>query len=222
MKTVIVCCKTIERELALATTRTGVDYPVIWLESGLHNVPTQLNARLQHELDHLSKDIDRVLLGFGYCGNSIAGLKTGDFHLIVPRVDDCITLLLGSYQRRLQITKEEGTYFLTEGWLKGERNIWEEFLHARKRYGEKRAQQIFCSMLAHYSRLAVVDTGTCDLEQLLPTTEMIAAELGLRHQLLSGSLTLLERLLTGPWNDAAFLTVSPFSTITAQQLWLCE
>lgn len=222
MKTVMVCCRTIEQEIALAAARTGTDYPKIWLESGLHNVPVQLTTRLQQELDRLPEDTERVLLGFGYCGNSLAGLRTGGFELIVPRVDDCITLMLGSYTRRLQITKEEGTYFLTEGWLKGERNIWEEFLHARKRYGEKRARQIFRAMLAHYKRLAIVDTGAYDLRELLPTTEMIAEELGLRHQLLPGSLTLLETLLTGPWEEQSFLIVPPHSTISSQQLWLKE
>lgn len=222
MKTVIICCKTIEHELTLAAARTGASYPVIWIESGLHNVPSKLNARLRQELEQLPKDVERVLLGFGYCGNSLIGLETGAYEMILPRVDDCITLMLGSYRRRLQITKEEGTYFLTEGWLRGERNIWEEYLHARGRYGEKRARQIFSSMLAHYSRLAIVDTGACDLERLLPTTEMIATELGLRHQVLPGSLSLLEALLTGPWDGPAFLTVPPFSTISPQQLWLNE
>lgn len=220
MKTMIICCKTIEHELLLAAAGTGVSYPVIWIESGLHNVPSKLNARLQQELDRLPTDIDRVLLGFGYCGNALIGLKTGAYETVLPRVDDCITLMLGSYRRRLQITKEEGTYFLTEGWLRGERNIWEEYLHTRKRYGEKRAQQIFAAMLAHYSRLGVVDTGACELQQLLPTTERIAAQLGLRHQVLPGSLSLLEALLTGPWEEPAFLTVPPFSTIAAHQLWL--
>lgn len=218
MKTLLLCCKTIEHEIQLAMEQTGVHYPIRWVESGLHNIPSQLTDRLRQELHALPPDTDRLLLGFGYCGNAITGLSTGSFEMIVPRADDCITLMLGSYRRRQEIMEEAGSYFLTEGWLNGERNIWVEFEHARARYGEARARKLYASMLSHYSRLAVVDTGAYDVERICPTTEMIARELGLRHEVLPGSMDLFRRLLTGPWDDDTFLTIPPNSTITAQQL----
>ena len=42
MKTCIVACKTLEDELALAAKRTGIELPVVWIESGLHNTPKLL------------------------------------------------------------------------------------------------------------------------------------------------------------------------------------
>ena len=218
METVLIGCRTLERELREASRRTGVCCPCVWVESGLHNVPARLTDRLARELERLPAGVGRVLLGFGYCGGAAAGLTTGPYELILPRADDCITLMLGSYRRRLEMMREEGAYFLTQGWLDGERNIWEEFLYARRRYGEKQARRIFASMLSHYSRLAVVDTGVSDMEQLGQTTEMIARELGLRHQAVPGTLSLFERLLTGPWDDAHFLTAPPFTSITADDL----
>ena len=222
MKTVMLCCRTIERELRLAMDRTGVQYPCVWVESGLHNVPSRLTDRLRKELEALEGQAERILMGFGFCGNAVAGLTAGSFELIIPRADDCITLSLGSYRRRREMMEEEGSYFLTKGWLDGERNIWVEFEHARKRYGEKRARQIYTAMLAHYRRLAVVDTGAYDLQEILPTTEMIARELGLRHEVTVGSMDLFCRLLTGPWEEDAFLTIPPHGTITSADLWLKE
>ena len=220
MKTIMICCRTIEQEVQAAMKYTGISCPCVWVESGLHNVPGQLAQRLQQELDALPGTVERVLLGFGFCGNAVKGLHTGNFTLIVPRVDDCITLLLGSCQRRNQLMREEGTYFLTEGWLKGERNLWVEFERVRERFGEGHARRIFAVMLAHYQRLAVVDTGLSDLDVLLPETKKFAGGLGLRHQVISGTLDYFRILLTGPWDEDQFLVVPPCSTVTLEDLHL--
>ena len=222
MDTVMLCCRTIEAELKKAMEYTGISYPCVWVESGLHNVPAHLTNRLQQELNALDGEADRILLGFGFCGNAVTGLHTGDYQLIIPRVDDCITLALGSYRRRRELMQEESSYFLTQGWLQGERNIWVEYEYARKRYGEERAQRIYQSMLNHYHRLLVVDTGAYELPQILSNTEMIARELKLKHQVIAGSMDLFCRLLTGPWEADEFLVVPPHQTIAGKDLWMKE
>ena len=128
MKTIMIACKTIERELKKAIRDTGISYPCTWLESGLHNYPEKLREALQKTLDEISSETERVILAFGYCGNAVNGLKTGNFQLILPRVDDCITLMLGSFKKRQEISAEAASYFLTKGWLDGERNIWAEYV----------------------------------------------------------------------------------------------
>ena len=218
MKTAIVSCKTLETELTAAIARTGVDYPVEWLESGLHNLPKKLNAKLSEVLSGL--DADRVLLGMGYCGNSIAGLTTGDFELIVPRVDDCITLLLGSSARRAEIARELSAYFLTEGWMRGERNLWVEYQYSIEKYGEEMAQELAEMMYAHYRTLALLDTGLEDINALLDKTKIIADTLHLEQKVLPASVHFLEELLTGPWEDGHYLIVPPHTTIAAGDLTL--
>ena len=44
---VIVACETLRDELLAAFDQSGGELPVIWVESGLHNVPKKLKARLQ-------------------------------------------------------------------------------------------------------------------------------------------------------------------------------
>ena len=55
MKTVILSCRTLEDELLAALAKSGKDYEIVWLESGLHNVPKKLTARLQEELDKIQE-----------------------------------------------------------------------------------------------------------------------------------------------------------------------
>lgn len=216
MNTLIVACRTLADELRLAVRETGCLYPILWIESGLHTDPDSLRKRLRGELDHL-ENVGLVLLVFGYCGNALLGLRPEGFHLIFPRVDDCITLMLGSGARRNEICTGCGTYFLTKGWLDYERNIWVEYQTSVKRFGKEKARRIFGSMLKHYQRLGVIDTGAYDLPRFLERTKDIADELALRLQVIEGTLDYMKRLLTGPW-DGDFIVISSGETVTLEHI----
>lgn len=168
--------------------------------------------------DKKAGNCEKILFAMGYCGNSIAGVKTETAELIIPKVDDCISLLLGSVKQRRTLCKDCGTYFFTEGWLKGERNLWAEYEYAVEKYGEKRAKRLMTAMLHNYERLGVVDTGAYDIEKILPQTKKIAAEFGLRHELLEGNDRYMRRLLTGPWEKDKFLIVKAGDQIKAEML----
>jgi hypothetical protein len=147
-----------------------------------------------------------VLLAFGFCGNSVAGLKNGDFELIIPRVDDCITLLLGSYDRRVSA---KNTYFLTKGWLQGESNIWTDYKYSMKKYGPETGKMIMDMMLEHYTDLGILDTGAYPLDVFAEETRAIAQTLNLTHKVLPASFEYLSELLTGPWLAERFLHIAP-------------
>ena len=218
METAIIACKTIEDELHHAMRETGCGYPVVWLESGLHNVPEQLRSAVQDALDGL--DAERVLLAMGFCGNSLAGVRARSGEVIVPRVDDCISLLLGSVKRRLEISQEYAAYFFTEGWLRGERNIWVEHQHMLETYGEEITEELEKSMFGHYRTLGLLDCGEKPVEPLIEATKMIADGLHLRQQVIPASVGYLKDLLTGPWPAERFLTVPRGGEITAADLSL--
>ena len=216
MKTVIISCRTIEDEVNAAIRLTGVDYPVLWLESGLHNQPPILLARLQELLDGL--DCERVLLAMGFCGNAMAGVRSGSAELILPRVDDCISLLLGSVKRRLAVSGEYAAYFFTEGWLRGEQNIWVEHQHMLETYGEELTAELEKSMFGHYRTLGLLDCGEKPVEPLVENTRMIAEALHLQQQVIPASVDYLTELLTGPWPDERFITLAPGGELTAADL----
>ena len=220
LNTAVIACKTIEDELNWAMERTGADFPVFWLEQGLRNVPRQLLEALQAELD--AAGAERVLLAMGFCGNSLRGLRVPAGELIVPRVDDCISLLLGSVSRRLEISREYAAYFFTEGWLRGERNIWVEHQHMLETYGEELTEELEKSMFGHYKTLGLLDCGIKPVEPLVEGTKMIADGLHLAQRVIPASARYLEDLLTGPWPEERFLTVRGPREITDEDLLLPE
>lgn len=217
MNHVIISCKTIENELLAAMKETNCQYEVRWIESGLHNVPKKLHRKLQEMLDGC-EGADTVLLAMGLCGNSVQGLTTGSFQLVVPRVDDCISLLLGSTKTRTAFSRQTGAYFLTDGWLKGERNIWKEYEYTRSKYGEELGQEIFDAMFSHYRTLALVDTGCYDLAPAEKEARRIADHLKLDYALLPGTLSYLETLLQRQWAEEQFILVPPHSELTDTRL----
>jgi hypothetical protein len=108
------------------------------------------------------------------------------------------------------------TYFLTEGWLKGDRNIWNEYQYCLKKYGPQRTKRVFSAMLAHYQDLALVNTG-CESPDIENQMQEIARSLALNYRRIPGTLDYLLQLLQDNWDDARFLVVSPNRTVPGER-----
>jgi len=215
---VLVACETLRDELFAAFEQAGGELPVIWLESGLHHTPSKLKRRLEAELDNLGDSVDfevsRVLLALGNCGNAVHGIESRDYELVVPHVDDCISLLLGSDKHREEVARELAAIYLTAGWMRGERTPVVEYEHAKKRYGEEQAREVLEMMYKHYRTIALLDTGTYPMDALMDETERVSELLGLPRVCIPASCSYLTKLIAGPWDDEAFIVVPPHSRIS--------
>ena len=52
----IIACEMLRDELELAMETTGISYPTIWMEKGLHDDPQKLRNSLQAQLDALPEN----------------------------------------------------------------------------------------------------------------------------------------------------------------------
>ena len=206
MKRIILGCRTLEDELCAAMRACGCVDEVRWFESGLHNVPARLHGVLQSMLDDC-QGCDTVLLAMGVCGNAVSDLRTHGFQMVVPRADDCIGLLLGGAHRPVD------SYFLTHGWLRGERNLWREYEHCIEKYGDKRGKRIFSAMFHNYNAVTLLNTGCFDMEAAAAETREIAQRLKLQYLEQAGSLSRLEALLLWRWSAGDFIITPPNSTL---------
>jgi hypothetical protein len=216
MSTIIVACNTIADELNLAIKATGVTHPVLWIDSKLHTKPEKLQEQIQGAISRIS-NVSTIILAFGYCGNALVGIKSDHARLIFPKTEDCISLLLGSAERRRALSKETCSYFLTRGWLESENNLADEYAYCVKRFGPERALKVMRAMLKNYQHLTLIDTGAYDIKLLQLKTEGLANTLGLCHKVVEGSQRLFHKLLTGPW-DEEFAQVEPGQEITLDSL----
>ena len=184
------------------------------LESGLHLYPDKLRKALQEAVDNTPADVRTIILGFGLCSMAVVGLKARHSQLIVPRVDDCIGIFLGSRQRYMEeLKKEPGTYFLSKGWIEAGVTLVEEFEQMVERYGRTRAEKVQKAMLRHYVRLAFIDMGYQDGSRYRKFARHAAAQLDLRYEEIKGTNQLLKKMISGPW-DSDFIITPPGHEIT--------
>ena len=81
---------------------------ITFLDYGLHRVPQKLSWAVQSQIDKIEMP-SLIILGYGLCGNGLDGIKARKHTLLIPRTDDCIAILLGSYSRYMkEFTSEPG------------------------------------------------------------------------------------------------------------------
>lgn len=214
MRSLIVACRTVEDELRAALARLGSDIPVVFLNAGLHIFPDKLREAVQTELDRI-ENVDTVLMGYGFCGKGLVGIRSDRFRIVVPRVHDCISLLLGSHATRANFGHD--VFFITQGWLGHELGLVHEYEQSVARYGEERALRLTRRTMQNYTRLAAIDTGAYDVDSLEPQVADLAGKLGWQFEKTAGSLRFFEKLITGPW-DEEFVVLEPGQTITLDDM----
>jgi Protein of unknown function (DUF1638) len=210
-RTKVIACATVIEEM-LPYMPAGMAYEV--LDFGLHQSPGKLRDKLQQAVDASGSDVDTILLGYGLCSLAVIGLHADRCTLVMPRVDDCIAIFLGSHQAYSeQAKKEPGTYYLTKGWIEVADTPFDEFERMVAQYGEARAARLMKTMLKHYTRLVYIDTGHSDKQHYVDYARKTAGKFDLRFEEIPGSNALILKMLTGPW-DQEFLVVEPGRTIT--------
>ena len=210
LRTKVIACATVIEELQPLLPQ-GISYQV--LDFGLHMVPNDLRKILQQVVDDQCVEFDTLLLGYGLCAMAVVGLQTRSCNLVIPRVDDCIAIFLGSKNAYVeQARKEPGTYYLTKGWIEVGDTPFEEYHRLVTQFGEEQADRIIGIILKNYTRLAYIDTGQKDQDHYRIYSRTTAKKFNLRFEEIKGSGTLIRKLLFGPWDDE-ILVAPPGHTI---------
>ncbi len=183
------------------------------LDFGLHLVPNNLKQALQTAIDENSQHYDTIILGYGVCAMAVVGLKANDCTLVIPKVDDCIDMFLGSRAARAEQNKKElGTYYLTKGWIEVSDTLLDDYHRSVEKYGEEKAIMIMDIMLKHYKRLVYIDTGVENQADYRVYAQKVADQFDLHFEEIRGDNTLIEKMVNGPWQDD-FVVLPPGETI---------
>lgn len=211
IKAKLFACRTLEDEVNTALS-DGVECD--FLEYGLHGTPAKLQQELQQKIDADSQH-DLILLGYGLCSNGTAGLRSDRHTIVIPRVHDCISLLLGSresYQR--EFFKCPGTYYLSTGWIRQQGDPLSSYQRYCAKYGEAKARMFMELEYVNYKRIAFIQT-VGEHQEDLDYSMKVAAFLGLEHTVLQGSTGYVQNLVDGKW-DEDFLVIPPGETVSLE------
>lgn len=197
---------------------------IIYFDYGLHRLPNKMTFTLQDAIDSIEQP-SLVVLGYGLCGNGLNGIKAGQHTLLIPRVDDCIALLLGSHQAYMkEFGSVPGTYYLSKGWLESGSHPLKEYAEYKEKYGPEDAIWIMDEQYQHYERLAMVAHDQEDLEKYRAEAKDVAAfceRWGFRYEEILGSDDYVRRLVEVAAAldkaDGDFVVVPPGGEISQNQ-----
>lgn len=226
---VVIACQVLQ-DMLERMLPPDVAAQVTFMDYGLHRVPSKMTWTLQDALDGIEEP-SLVLLGYGLCGNGLNGIQAGKHTLLVPSVDDCIAMLLGSRQAYLREFEDSpGTYYLSKGWLESGSHPLKEYNEYVVKYGTEDANWIMDQQYQHYRRIALVAHSEGDLEKYRPAAQEVAAycaRWNMRYEEILGSDGYVRRLVdlavalaagTVPVNtDEDFLLISPGGAISQEQ-----
>jgi hypothetical protein len=197
---VIVACKVLNAALEriLPAAAPELAGQVSYLEYGLHRVPVKLTDAVQDAVSAIEQP-SLVILGYGLCGNGLRGIRSGPHTLLVPRTDDCIALLLGSYKAYMrEFGQTPGTYYLTKGWLESGSHPLKEYHEYLPKYGHETTMWILDQQYAHYERIALVASNDEELAAYREQAQEVARfceRWGMRYEEISGSDAYVRRLI---------------------------
>lgn len=232
MRFKLICCEVFMRMACLAIAGTSNIVDPEFTELGAHEDSAKLRDILQKKIDDAAKTgvYDAILLGYGLCGNSTAGLRAGSIPLVIPRAHDCCTIFLGSKEKFLEYFKdnlsaqwssvgymERSTDYLRNtdtGKLLGLDKDYEELV---EKYGEENAKYIWETLHPDYNNDEFIYINIPEFEKLgyLEKAKCIAQKENKTFKLLKGDMTIINDLINGKWNEKDFLVVPARKEIKA-------
>jgi hypothetical protein len=229
-----IICQVFTREFECVVLRSRHSIEVENVPMGLHDLGVNMRSHLQERIDTAdSAGFDAILLGYALCGRGTEGLHAGKTQLVLPRVHDCIGLLMGGHQvYEAYFQNHPGVYYRSPGWIEfqtpgmmlepafasqknplGERRTLAELT---AQYGEENGAypfEQFNSFRRHYSGLTYISTAVASDDASRIKARAEAEKEGWTFDEVGGTLDLLQRLVNGEWDAASFLVVQPGETI---------
>lgn len=243
----VIACGVLALDIQEIVRRLGIEISFDFLPGGLHERPLELRRRVQQQIDAVSVNnrADRIVLGYGACGMGTVGIASRQIPLVLPRVNDCIALFLGSdaaYRR--EFGRYPGTYYISAGWVEEKAQPQSDgqgpircgpdcytLEQLTAKYGAENAEAIrhfLSSWQRNYHRAAVIDTGVPGRDKYAAIARGMAERFGWKYEEIAGSHDLLAKLLTAHHSTDEVLVVPPQHvtafgavgrTLTAVPVW---
>ncbi|QRN86318.1 DUF1638 domain-containing protein [Clostridia bacterium] len=215
MKTLLIACETLKEELLFVITEGNIhDLDIEWVDGGLHENPEKLQNRIQSLIENYDGVYDFILLGYGYCGGGIKDLISKKSTLIVPKVSDCISLLLGSEKVRMEINERDHPFFMTKGWARCMDQVGILCIQRIKdKYGYEKTSNIFQQMFSGYKAIDVIETGCYSMAEVREKVDELNDLIGLPENIIEGDLNIILALLSKNWNTQ-FIIKQPGEAIS--------
>lgn len=217
MGKVILACSSLTDYIDLAQKKLQTDHQVIYLDRKNHLNPLRMNELIAETLAALPDNTDTVLVCMGYCGGSWEKI-TVPCRVVIPRVDDCVSLLLQTDDNYHPNLKQRDHLYMKDKNPQDFSLIrafegWTAKMTPEEKEKTRRA------WTAIYNEIDIVDTGMydCHSEMYIAEAQRNAEWINGIVKYVSGSNRIIEKLLLGKW-DCQFFVAEAGQTITKYDL----
>lgn len=204
--TMIFACSSLKSYISAAQEKEGTCYPVVLLDKKDHMDPQKMKQRILAAEKELPPTIENVLVAMGFCGGALDHVSFSR-RFVIPRVDDCISLMLQTDQKEhAPNPKEMGHLYMIE--QDPEDFLLEKlFQEVQEGYEGIDQEMLFHMYFDNYTHLDIVDTGLndCYTEEYVLRAQKSADLMHVALDYVQGSDLLLENLVGGRWNDRQFV-----------------
>ena len=207
---VVIACRVMKADIdALLPGDESIE--VHYLDQNLHRTPERLGGLVQEKIDAVAGYAGHIVLGYGLCSNGIVGVRAVNQEICVPRVHDCIALMLGSRQAYHDAFKARaGTYYLTAGWVAEQKDplgaLENEYI---PKMGREDAEWGLREELKHYTHIVLIGSEGADMAALRKRAKENADFLGMKYEEVDGSPRYFRKLLFGPYDPSDFVCIAP-------------
>ena len=207
-KTVILSCTSLKDHVELTQKKLKTEYPVIYLSRLYHRDPAEMREHVISALEGLDPKVDTVLVSMGFCGGSWDKVKV-PCRLVIPRIDDCISLLLQTTDEPVSDLKKPDHLYVKDKEPEKEsfRGIFERMTRDTDEETKKRYHE---DWMRYYHEIDIIETETNDSRRpeyaaaVKKDADWLQADLAY----VPGSTHLLEKLISGDW-DEQFMVFGP-------------
>ena len=215
MPSMILTCSSLKEYVDAAQKEMNTEHPVTVIDRIYHAEPDKMKEVIRSEISNLPTSYDTILVSMGFCGGTWDHVSF-DRRVVIPRVDDCISLLLHTDDEYRPNRKEPGHLYLYE-------SDPEEFSALKIMEGSEcesdllrnvNQEDLYHYWFDQYHTMDIIDTGLnrCYevdyVEKAQEHADKINADLGY----VEGGYLLLKKLVSGKW-DEQFIVAEPGTVI---------
>lgn len=217
MSTIILACSSLLDYVRQAQKSQGTNYPVVFLNRKYHVDPKKMRRHIIKAIEQMPQEIDTVLVAMGYCGGSWEDVSFSK-RVVIPRVDECVSLLLHTDDRYCPDMKEKGHLYMKDK-DPGSFSLQKAFEGFTEGMDEKEKENTRRIWASCYTHVDIVDTGISDIhsEEYKRAAKENADWINGQVQYRKGSNHLIEKLVSGRW-DEQFFVAEPGERIN-RELW---
>ncbi len=223
-KTFIIACDVFRNELEYLCKKNSYAPTIIYLEQGLHELPATIVEGVQKEIDKLEEEHapERIFLAYGLCGRGLSGVHSKKALLIVPKVHDCVPLLLGTGpDNDIRPRENAETYWLSAGWSSYSCNFHikereERYKKYVEDYGQDSADylmEVEYAWKTQYKAVCFIRWEAIINDEIIKNSKAVVADMGLPYTETQGSSDYLEEFLRGGGNKNNFFHIEPYFTL---------